>query len=38
MTIKLDMKKAYDRLDCDFIKKCFTDLALNYKWIGWIML
>lgn len=25
MPIK-DMEKAYDRLKCDFIKKCLTDL------------
>lgn len=23
MTIKLDMKKAHDRLDCNFKRKCF---------------
>lgn len=27
MTIKLDMEKAYGRLDPDFINKCFTNLG-----------
>lgn len=27
MTINLDMEKANDRLNCDFVKKCFTDMG-----------
>lgn len=27
--IKLDMEKAYDRLDWQFIKKCFTNLGFS---------
>lgn len=27
MVIKLDMEKSYNRLDWDFIKKCFEDLV-----------
>lgn len=37
MAIKLDMEKAYDKLDCDFIKRCFSVLGFNNNWINWIM-
>lgn len=37
MTIKLDMKKAYDRVDWDFIRKCFTCLDFCDKWTNWVM-
>lgn len=36
-TIKLDMKKAYVKLDWNFISKCFQDLGFSYKWINWNM-
>lgn len=32
MAIKFDMEKAYDRLDWDFLIKCFTDLDFSGKW------
>lgn len=37
MTIKLDIEKAYNRLDGEFIKKCFIDSGFSNKWINWIM-
>lgn len=37
MAIKLDMKRAYDRLDWRFIRKCYQDLDFAEKWINWIM-
>lgn len=36
-TIKLDMKKAYVKLDWNFISKCFQDLGFSYNWINWNM-
>lgn len=33
MAIKLDMGKAYDSLEGDFIKKCFQDLGFSNQWL-----
>ena len=35
--IKLDMEKAYDGLEWDFIRKCFQELGFHSTWIKWIM-
>ena len=35
--MKLDMKKAYDRLEWDFIRKCLLELGFHPQWISWIM-
>lgn len=35
MVIRLGMEKAF-RLDCDFIRKCFTDLGFCDRWINWL--
>ena len=37
MAVKLDMEKAYDRLEWDFIKVILTRLGFHPKWIGWVM-
>lgn len=37
MDVKLDMAKAYDRLDWDFTRKCFFNFGFHDKWIIWIM-
>lgn len=34
MAIKPDMKKACDRLEWNFIKRCCLDLGLNDHWIN----
>lgn len=34
MAIKLDMKKAYDKLDWHFIKRCFNKLGFVDRWIN----
>lgn len=36
MAIKLDIEKAYDMLDWNFIKKCFTDLRF-LVYVNWMM-
>lgn len=37
IAIKLDMKKAYDKLDWNFIRKCSQDLGFTDKWANWTM-
>jgi len=37
VAIKLDMEKTYDRLEWDFIHKCFQDFGFHQQWIKWIM-
>lgn len=34
MATKLVMKKAYDKLEQDFIKKYFIDLGFCERWFG----
>lgn len=36
-SIKLDTEKAYEHLDCDSIRNCFTDLGYYNRWTNWIM-
>ena len=36
MALKLDMEKAYDRIEWDFIIKCFEELGFHPKWVRWI--
>ena len=37
MAIKLDLQKAYDRVNWDFIKAVLTNLAFNGTFTSWIM-
>ena len=34
--LKIDVEKAYDRLEWDLIIKCFMKLGFHQKWIDWI--
>jgi hypothetical protein len=34
---KLDLSKAYDRVDCDFLKKVMQRLGFSHRWVDWIM-
>lgn len=35
--LKLDMKKAYDRIEWDFLKVCLIKMGFCEKWTNWIM-
>ena len=36
VALKLDMKKAYDRIEWDFLLNCLQQLGFHDKWIQWI--
>jgi len=36
VALKLDMEKAYDRLEWDFLFACLHELGFHDKWIRWI--
>ncbi|XP_063942690.1 uncharacterized protein LOC135150356 [Daucus carota subsp. sativus] len=38
IALKLDMSKAYDRVDWDFQKMQLEQMGFSSKWIAWIML
>jgi len=37
VTLKLDMEKAYDRLEWDYIQKCLQEYGFHPRCIKWIM-
>ena len=37
MALKLDLEKAYDLIEWDFIEKMLKQLNFNDKWINWVM-
>ena len=36
IALKLDMKKAYDRLEWDFIFSYLKDMGFHDRWVSWI--
>lgn len=37
MTLKLEMNKAYNRVEIKFIEKLLEKMDFHQKWIRWIM-
>jgi hypothetical protein len=38
VALKLDIRKACDRIDCDYLKDVMIKMGLSGKWIQWIMM
>ncbi|GJY33032.1 RNA-directed DNA polymerase, eukaryota, reverse transcriptase zinc-binding domain protein [Tanacetum coccineum] len=34
---KIDLQKAYDTINWDFLGKCLSDFGFHSKWINWVM-
>ena len=37
VTIKLDMEKAYDRIEWDFLQHSLRSMGFHPQWIAWIL-
>lgn len=38
IALKLDVSKAYDRVDWTFLKERMLQMGFNSKWVSWVML
>lgn len=38
VALKLDVSKAYDRVDCEFLQNRMINMGFDLKWVRWIML
>nr|ABN08841.1 RNA-directed DNA polymerase (Reverse transcriptase) [Medicago truncatula] len=38
VALKLDISKAYDRLDWDYLRDIMTQMGFSSRWVSWIML
>ncbi|CAL5198919.1 unnamed protein product [Lathyrus oleraceus] len=38
VVLKLDIRKAYDQINWDYLKEVLLKMRFNQKWMGWIML
>jgi hypothetical protein len=36
MAVKIDMEKAFDRMECDFLLSVMGNLGFHPTWISWI--
>jgi hypothetical protein len=37
LVLKLDYEKAYDKVDCQFLKNLLISRGFGHKWVSWIM-
>jgi len=38
VALKLNISKAYDRLDCDYLCDVMIQMSFSLRWVQWIML